>query len=169
MTPLVIGFVGFVGGILTTIIAGWWNDKLRNRRTRRRIARILIPDLKNLNGEMIFMGGPPVKWDSIVFAPTNWAKCHDALAEAITVPSHWLTISSVFEALHDFAEDAKGHQWPEELDDLDEQRLEDLYQSVSRALDLLHRYAGVPKPPRRVRRQRRRHRIRERLRSLRLA
>lgn len=166
MTAVIISYAA---GILTTIIGVWLTHTIRDRRTRRMIARILIPDLKNLNGAMIFMGGPPVKWDSVEFPPTHWAKWREALAEAITDPKDWLTISSVFEGVQDLAEETKHHEWPEELDDLDQQHLEDLYQGASRALDVLHRYAGVPKPPRRVRRLRRRQRMRERLRSLRLA
>lgn len=165
MTTLVIGFAL---GILSMALRSWWTERRADRRTRRKIARALIPELKEICGSMMCLGDP-IKWDSVEFPPHNWSKYRDELAEADVKPKDWVTISGVFEEVRDMAEEATRHQWSDELDDYEAQRLQDLYDDVRRALNVLHRYAGVPKSPRRVRRLRRRHRIRERLRSLRLA
>lgn len=165
MTTLVIGFAL---GILSMAVKSWWADRLRGRRTRRRIARALIPELQEIGGSIMCLGDP-IKWDSIEFLPHNWSEYRDDLAEAVTKPKDWLAISGVFEEVEAIAEEAKRYQWPQELDDFEARRIDDLHQSIRRALDVLHGYAGVPKPPRRVRRLRRRERLRQRLRSLRLA
>jgi hypothetical protein len=165
MTTLLIGFAL---GILSMAVKSWWADRLRDRRTRRRIARALIPEMQEISYS-IWGLGRPIKWDSIEFPPHNWPKHHDELAEAITNPKEWLAISGVFEEVEAIAEAAEQYEWPDELDDFDTRRVEDLYDSVRRALDVLHDYAGVHKPPRRVRSLRRRERLRQRLRSLRLA
>ena len=164
MTTLVIGFAL---GILSMAVKSWWADRLRDGRTKRRIARALIPELQEI-GYSIWGLGDPIKWDSIEFPPHNWRNHRDALAEAVTKPKEWLTISGVFEEVEAIAEEAERHEWPEELDDFEARRLEDLYQNVRWALDVLHRYAGAPKPPHGARRLRRRYRLRERLRSMRL-
>jgi hypothetical protein len=160
MTMLVVGLLSFALGLLSAVLG----ERRRDRRMRRRIARALIPDLLEVSGSMLFMNGSK-KWDSVEMPPTKWDEYRDALGEAVKKPREWFTISSVFEGVRELGEEAERHEWPEEIDPIWMQGLEDLYQSIGRAVDLLHRYAGVLKPPGRVRRLR----LRQRLRSLRLA
>jgi hypothetical protein len=163
MTTLVIGFAL---GILSMVVQSWWAQWQNDRRTRRRIARALIPDLRDARGSILGMGGCN-KWDSVEMPATKWAEHQTALSEAIRKPEEWVTISGVFDEVGCFAEEAERHEWPAELSDTDAKRLHDLHEDVRRALDILHRYAGVPEPPKRLRQIQRRARRRERLRALR--
>jgi hypothetical protein len=155
MTTLLIAILSFALGILST----WWARRQKDRRTLRKIARALIPDLKDVCGSILLMGGSN-KWDSVEMPATpHWGE-HEAALSEIIEPKAWITISGVFDEVRYFAEEAKRHEWPEELCQTDSERLEDLYQDTRRALYVLHGYAGVPKPPKPLRRMRRRERRR---------
>jgi uncharacterized protein CbrC (UPF0167 family) len=109
--------------------------------------------------------GEPIKWDSIEFPQFQWTKYRDDLAKASTKSRDWQTISDVFAEVEELRQEAARYRWPAEMTDLDVSRLDDLHLNTRQALDVLHRYAGRLKPPRRVRHMRLKHRLR----SLRLA
>ncbi len=111
--------------------------------------------------------GNPIKWDSIEFPEHEWLTYRDELAGAARKPKDWATVSGVFDQMEYISQEAERYEWPAELTDFDVECLEALYQETDRALKVLHGYAGTAKPPRRVRRIRRRLAFRQRLRSLR--
>jgi hypothetical protein len=164
MSTLVIGFAL---GVISMLVQSWWTDAVRDRRTRRRIARVLIPELRELSGNVMFLRTAS-KWDEFEFPPTSWAEHRTHLAEAARA-ADWPTIERAFDGVEEFEQEAKRHQWPEEIDPLWRDGLADTYQEIRKALLILHRYAGTSKPPRRVRRIRRRERFRAVLRSHMLA
>src|SRR4051794_30518465 len=117
---LLVGFVSFALGCVSFMLKSRWEERRADRRTRRMIARALIPDLIAIRCSMIGVGNP-IKWDSVEFPPNEWPKYRDDLAEAISVPAEWATISGAFEEVGDIPEEATRHYWSEQLDELDEE------------------------------------------------
>jgi hypothetical protein len=60
MTTLVIGFaLGILSsalGILGFGVQSWWAERQKDRRTRRKIARAVIPDLQDVSMAIMGMG-----------------------------------------------------------------------------------------------------------------